>query len=1762
MSLINLTEDFLYDRLPEGLIQLDERGLIQAVLGGFQDRIEDLRFYAKRFQSFYTPIPEALYRPNVVLVTYRTDQGRDITRSIDLETETPQDGTSDLLVWAATQLNVDTDRVSNARYGVDPLRDIEPSLLDYLATNVGAVLYASAILKESPSVTTSTGTLTAANYAYSKLLETYFPRLKFKGTAKSFEALGKLLGWDDVRVTPLWGRVSPRLPNDPGSDVNDPDFSEMPEFWPQQTIGPFYDPLDQADGPFYDWTGTASAGTASTKFYSQVVNGFQPYVEVLVTGTASGTVIQHPSSGSYVLADGAPHQKAMVDAGDIQFRALGEGESYNGVTVTVFDVVDADLRGVNVDGRLSSIKYRTSFYNLGLTITSEKAQAVFGTLTAKANKDLAVAPHEYQSFVGNLTAVSPYRPFTSGTVALDTLTTDWLTPFTGTISTYTERREAGLGDRQENWDDLSRAGAQATQALEEVRAATRRPRVSSFGYLQKDQVGYAPYPAQDCLFTLYGSIVAGTYHGTFSTYPLPPYYADVGYVSGGFVTVFDAGTNPAFPGIVTYQNCADGGTIAGTIGYTGTGTNSYLFTATGTWPQWGTVCALFTVTDTEVVRPEPFSWSTGTTVLAALADYGLAGTNHDEVAALINSWSPQAVVAMGDNNYPDGQAATIAANNVGYESYIVSDRFFPAIGNHDYCCSSTGTDLTPHLTYFFDGTAPGEGGRYYSRRIGNVEIFCLNAGWNSSQAAAAVGDPYYVTTQEPSGNSLTSTQALWLKQALQESTATWKIVYSHYPPYASETTTNNYAPGYPRLRWPFKAWGADLYLAGHVHAYERLEVDGLTYITCGVGGAGNRVFDGYVSPGSVVRYAPLGATTEHGALRIFATGQGLQIDFILDTGQVIDRVFLDATKKYLARPEDEIDDDEVYGTADMYPWRRDIVGNGELVEQDYYTAGTNNLAVSILEKTMTVPDQTGAEYDVYAIKGQEPYRLVAALRATSPASDYVPGQPSVAFSGTFRDQAGLGADDLNPYVNPHDPDNFRTQFSRIDYDTVFNPGWAIYNAGLVQGVLVADPDKFGGAYHTENLVGWLPFNEHPLDDLTVTDHARTLAVSQFLNAAPEDRVWDDTFGWVLYMRPGATLQVFADREMTTEGLMTFWINVDSTTTGPTQEIIFEFGPMRWTLDAGANQITSWGNVPGVGWTVSSNYPVTPGQWHLFGMGFTTTADVFLDGDLSSFNYSALGGGGLVATTDDTVLSLSGKSRRYKIHDLRIWTEVKTYGQMELVHNYQPRPTQTLYSLGHILAANDGDRFGLKVLPRGWLVPAQLPAWVRTPKYARVERYDGGGEYQGEARFKEVGLGGGQMPPYNWQLGTQGPTLTGAGTVVVSTQIGAYPGTNAYWGKDSIPGTYIELSGSTASGSIAVVQTWGSGGLPWPHHMEATNPCFDAVWVPDQTGHVYKVTLEAGSDYTARFVATPGTYGNQEETGAHVGLSGTTAANYLVVTGYGSVVQQPYAGTLTTPPLYMYLHDVLLEDVGGSTTYNRWTDPNVDGQSIGYPTIDQAGEISLTNSTSLRAGTYRLKVTSGNLGKVDEAFDGFRVLITVGDATIDRTLLAGYGGNNFTGTDEFEFSLDHDIDGEWLLTFDWTNPYEDVTRGTIRQLVIYGYQLRRLETNIYKVDVQVAGTEPDVERMAIFGETGDGGVTPGGWMAQYNDYGTVATWRHEGTVYPSNDTLTSRYPLANLLTGMTGDKREDVLFTVYGTRSWFVLPTASTTTLSGTSTIVT
>jgi len=250
--------------------------------------------------------------------------------------------------------------------------------------------------------------------------------------------------------------------------------------------------------------------------------------------------------------------------------------------------------------------------------------------------------------------------------------------------------------------------------------------------------------------------------------------------------------------------------------------------------------------------------------LAVIGDYGLAGQPEQDVANLVLGWQPDVILTTGDNNYPNGEQATID-DNIGqyYHAYISpyigtygpgaeSNRFFPVLGNHDW--NAPGTQ--PYLDYF---TLPGNE-RYYEVRLGAVHLFMLDS-----------------DSREPDGVGKSSLQAAWLQQALAASPAPWKLVVMHHPPYSSGIHGR-----VDWMDWPFADWGASAVFAGHDHTYERLLIDGIPYFINGLGGGPIYDFN-IIEEASQVRY-----NEDYGAMLITATEKEITFIFSSRQGQEID----------------------------------------------------------------------------------------------------------------------------------------------------------------------------------------------------------------------------------------------------------------------------------------------------------------------------------------------------------------------------------------------------------------------------------------------------------------------------------------------------------------------------------------------------------------------------------------------------------------------------------------------------------------------------------------------------------------------------------------------------------------------------------------------------------------------------------------------------------------------------------------------------------
>jgi len=175
---------------------------------------------------------------------------------------------------------------------------------------------------------------------------------------------------------------------------------------------------------------------------------------------------------------------------------------------------------------------------------------------------------------------------------------------------------------------------------------------------------------------------------------------------------------------------------------------------------------------------------------------------------------------------------------------------FPALGNHE----------GNHPRYFDLFYLPGNE-RWYTFDYGNARFVCLQV-----DGIADFGPG--------------SEQYAWLEQSLAANTQPWLFVYFHIPPYSSvqDGLEDNVRQALPPL---FERYGVDVVFNGHKHNYERNEVNGVTYVVTGGGGAPLHAIQGR-EPAQVAF-----AVAYHFVL-LEVGGNHLEATVISSTGEVLD----------------------------------------------------------------------------------------------------------------------------------------------------------------------------------------------------------------------------------------------------------------------------------------------------------------------------------------------------------------------------------------------------------------------------------------------------------------------------------------------------------------------------------------------------------------------------------------------------------------------------------------------------------------------------------------------------------------------------------------------------------------------------------------------------------------------------------------------------------------------------------------------------------
>ena len=159
--------------------------------------------------------------------------------------------------------------------------------------------------------------------------------------------------------------------------------------------------------------------------------------------------------------------------------------------------------------------------------------------------------------------------------------------------------------------------------------------------------------------------------------------------------------------------------------------------------------------------------------------------------------------------------------------------FFPTVGNHDAADSESSDDrdqLADNL--FLDhrfspeveaGRASLGPGLFYRFQVGaTLELICLD----TSIASGMDVEHYF---DDPA-------HARWVRDALGGPGATWRVPFSHHPPYCAGPEHGNTTGMVERLVPLFEEAGVRLVLSGHEHNFQHAVVNGIHYVVSGAAG--------------------------------------------------------------------------------------------------------------------------------------------------------------------------------------------------------------------------------------------------------------------------------------------------------------------------------------------------------------------------------------------------------------------------------------------------------------------------------------------------------------------------------------------------------------------------------------------------------------------------------------------------------------------------------------------------------------------------------------------------------------------------------------------------------------------------------------------------------------------------------------------------------------------------------------------------------------
>lgn len=241
----------------------------------------------------------------------------------------------------------------------------------------------------------------------------------------------------------------------------------------------------------------------------------------------------------------------------------------------------------------------------------------------------------------------------------------------------------------------------------------------------------------------------------------------------------------------------------------------------------------------------------------------------DQIADQLAASGVDLVLHAGDVVYPSGQGPSYDAQFfVPFADLLLHAPMLPALGNHDIRSGNGAPLLT---TFVVPPNGVTTQSRFYSLRHADALFICLDVESSSYGAGSA--------------------QYSWLVRELAASTAKWKFVFFHEPPYSA---SNSNLLVRLILCPLFEKYGVDVVFSGHEHLYERTwpihdfirSARGVVYVT--EGGGGGSPLSSFKANSDTAFVA-----ARHGYAEVQVNGDTLLLQAFDPTGVVFDAAVIE-----------------------------------------------------------------------------------------------------------------------------------------------------------------------------------------------------------------------------------------------------------------------------------------------------------------------------------------------------------------------------------------------------------------------------------------------------------------------------------------------------------------------------------------------------------------------------------------------------------------------------------------------------------------------------------------------------------------------------------------------------------------------------------------------------------------------------------------------------------------------------------------------------